>query len=34
MTMLFGILFLVLLIYFIVQRVEDKKLEDFEDRDN
>lgn len=32
--MIIGAILLVFLIYFIVQRIEDKKKENFEDRDN
>jgi len=32
--MIIGAILLVFLIYFIVQRIEDKKKENFEERDN
>jgi len=32
--MIIGVILLVFLIYFIVQRIEDKKKENFEERDN
>ena len=34
MAMVLGILLIVAIIYFIAKRIEDKKVEDFEDREN